>query len=210
MTERPGSAKAISLYEERAQDLAARFSGGPNAAFYAPMRHLMPTRGARVADIGTALGRDARWFADMGHTVTGAEPVARFLDQARQSDDRITWVQDSLPDLPRLTEQGLRFDFLNLSGVWHHLDAEDCRRAAQALAGLTAPAGLINLALRLGPVPPGLPVFAADADETAGLFTVLGFDEVFRGPTGAVPDESQPAGVTWTWLVLAKGEGDAA
>ncbi|WP_068116220.1 class I SAM-dependent methyltransferase [Tropicimonas marinistellae] len=207
MTTTSGSAAAIALYEDRADMLAARYDAVPNERFYAPVRHLIPMRPSRVADIGTATGRDARWFADMGHSVVAVDPVAGFLDRARRSDTRIDWVRDALPDLPRLVERGETFDFINLSGVWQHLDPEECARAAPVLRRIAAPSALLNLALRIGPSPQGLPVFPIDPNATAGLFTQAGFEEVLRAEVESTQEANRAAGVRWTWLVLRAKEG---
>lgn len=207
MTGQHGSAAAIALYEERADVLADGLDGVPNEAFYAPVRHIIPERPVRVVDIGTGAGRDARWFADMGHRVTAVDPVAGLLDSARKADSRVDWLRDALPDLPRLAERGDRFDFLNLSGVWHHLDPGERARAAPVLRALAAPRGLLNVALRIGPLPDGLPVHRIDIDDTAALFGAAGFEEVFRAGAGSVQDHNRRAGVGWIWLVLRASGG---
>ena len=202
-----GSAAAIALYEERADDLAERFDGVPNEELYTHVRHLIPKTASRVVDIGTGAGRDARWFADMGHDVTAVDPVAAFLDRARRSDSRINWIQDALPDLPRLVARRETFDFLNMSGVWHHLDPDERARAAPVLHGLAAPGGLLNVALRIGPLPAGLPIYPIDPDRTAALFAGAGFEEVFRAAADSIQEDNRVAGVHWVWLVSRAGKG---
>ena len=210
MTGQQGSAAAIAVYDDHAPRLADRYDAIPNDRLYAPVRHLIPSRPARVADIGAGTGRDARWFAGMGHRVTAVEPVSGFLEPARATDDRIEWLQDALPRLPRLMAQGGAFDFVNLMGVWHHLDTRERALTAPILRHLTAPRGLICLALRQGPLPLGLPVHEIDPDETADLFANEGFDELFRTVTDSIGGWNRAAGVTWVWLVLqAPGESDA-
>ncbi len=205
MNEQAGSAAAIAVYEEKAAHLAARYDAIPNETLYAPVLHLIPSRPCRVADIGTATGRDARWFADMGHTVTAVEPVAGFLDQARSTDARVNWFQDALPDLPRLMARGDAFDFINVMGVWQHLDPGERARAAPVLRRLAVPGGHLCLALRIGPLPPGLPVHEIDPSETAGLFAEAGFEEIFCVASQSIQAENRAAGVHWVWLVLRAG-----
>lgn len=55
--------------------LIARFDAIPSEEIYAPVVDLMPTRPARVVDIGAGTGRDAAWFARQGHDVLAVEPV---------------------------------------------------------------------------------------------------------------------------------------
>lgn len=210
MTNAHGSASAIAVYEDHATDLAPRYDAIPNEALYAPVRHLIPAQPARVVDIGSATGRDARWFADMGHAVTAVEPARGFLDKARLTDPRIDWVQDALPDLPRLSACGAAYDFINVMGVWHHLDPGERTRAAPVLRRLSVPGGLLCVALRIGSLPPGLPVHAIDPDETSDLFAGAGFGEVFRTVSESIQNANRAAGVQWVWLVLrAGGDGYA-
>lgn len=199
-----GSAAAIAHYTTHAEALRNRYDTLPTEDFYAPVRHLIPKAPCRTVDIGTATGRDARWFADMGHEVTAIDPVAAFLEPAARSDTRVTWAIDALPDLPLLSARGQVFDFVNLSAVWHHLAPDERDRAAATLARLTAPDGLLLLALRHGPTPPGLPLHAIDIDATAKSFNRLGLTEVFRCPAQSIQKVNRDAGVTWTWLALRK------
>jgi SAM-dependent methyltransferase len=201
------SADAIAVYEANAAQMAPRYDALRNEDWYAPVRHLIPTVPCRLVDIGTATGRDARWFADMGHKVTAVEPAAAFLDAARTTDDRIDWLQDGLPDLPRLRARGERFDHLNLSAVWHHLSPDERGRGAAALAELAAPGATLVIALRHGPLPEGMPVYPVTAEDTAELFRHAGFAEVLRASAGSMQPTNRAAGVTWTWLVLRADRG---
>lgn len=206
MTDR-GSSAAIAHYTTHADALRDRYDTLPTEEYYAPVRHLIPAAPCRTVDIGTATGRDARWFADMGHDVTAVDPVAAFLEAARKSDDRITWLIDALPDLPELSARGQAFDLVNLSAVWHHLAPDEFDRATRTLGRLTAPGGLLLMALRHGPTPPGLPVHAIDVDDTASGFARVGLAEVFRCPAESIQKVNRDAGVSWTWLALRAARG---
>ncbi len=204
MTARGGSAAAILRYSENAATLADRYEAIPNEAYYAPVRHLIPVRPCRIVDIGTATGRDARWFAEMGHSVTAVEPVAAFLDAARKTDDRVVWLEDALPDLANLRVRAEVYDYINVAAVWQHLDLQERLRAADTLARLAALGGLLVMALRHGPTPPGMPVYPIDPDDTADLFRRTGFTEVFRAKAQSIQAPNRAAGVTWTWLALRR------
>jgi SAM-dependent methyltransferase len=202
-----GSSAAIAHYVAHAAALRDRYDSVSNASYYAPVRHLIPTAPCRTVDIGTATGRDARWFADMGHDVTAVDPVPDFLEPARQSDSRIIWLNDALPDLPGLTGRGQVYDFVNLSAVWHHLAPEERNRAARTLTRLMAPGGLLLMSLRHGPTPEGLPLHAVDVDATVRRFTRLGLEEIFRCSAVSIQKVNRDAGVTWTWLALGAAKG---
>ena len=197
-----GSVAAIAHYTAHADALRDRYDTLPTEEYYAPVRHLIPTAPCCTADIGTATGRDARWFADIGHEVTAVDPVAAFLETAAKSDDRISWLIDALPDLPGLSARRQVFDFVNLSSVWHHLDPKERDRAAGTLARLLAPGGLLLMALRHGPTPAGLPLHPIDVDATANSFSQVGLAEVFRCKAPSIQKVNRDAGVTWTWLAL--------
>ena len=201
------SAAAIAVYEANAPQLATRYDAISCEDWYAPVRALIPSSPCRLADIGTGTGRDARWFADMGHRVTAVEPAGAFFDAARQTDARIDWMQDALPDLPHLLARGEQFDHLNLSAVWHHLSAVERMRAAPVLARLAAPGAMLVMALRHGPLPSGMPVHPVDVTETTALLQAAGFDEVLRSGAESIQDANRAAGVTWTWLALRAGRG---
>jgi SAM-dependent methyltransferase len=201
------SSAAIAHYTAYAEALRDRYDTLPTEDYYAPVRHLISAAPCRTADIGTATGRDARWFADMGHSVTAVDPVAAVLEPAARSDSRIGWLIDALPDLPVLLARGQLYDFVNLSAVWHHLAPAERDRAAETLARLLAPGGLLLLALRHGNTAPGLPLHAIDVDTTALSFERLGLAEVFRCAAPSIQKVNRDAGVTWTWLALRAAKG---
>ncbi|HMO07958.1 MAG TPA: class I SAM-dependent methyltransferase [Paracoccaceae bacterium] len=202
------AAAAVAHYATHSGALRSRYDGRPSGAWFASVRKLIPSAPCRTADIGAATGRDARWFADLGHAVTAVEPVAAFLEPARSADDRVTWLEDALPGLPRLVASGAQFDLIALSAVWHHLAPGERPRAAAALAGLVAPCGRILIALRHGPVPQGMPVHAVDEQETAAEFAARGLAEVFRCPADPVGSSERAAGISWTWLALQAAGGE--
>ena len=138
----------------------------------------------------------------MGHSVVAVDPVTAFCTAARDPDDRVTWVQDALPDLQRLSARKELFDYVNLSAVWHHLDPAERKRAIPVLRRLVGPAGLIVMALRHGTAVDGMPVYPIDVDDTSGAFQAAGFAEVYRRGAASVQDANNVAGVTWTWLAL--------
>ena len=74
-----------------------------------------------------------------------------------------------MPDLARVNAGGGRFDLVLLTAVWMHLDADERGAAMGRVADLAAPAGLVVMSLRHGPVPPGRRMFEVSADETVAL-----------------------------------------
>lgn len=202
-----GSAAALAAYVDHAERLIDRYDAIPCDTWYAPVRHLFPEYPCRVIDIGAGTGRDARWFATMGHTVTAVEPVPAFVAHG-QSLGNHRWIRDSLPELPRTLALGETFDLLTLSAVWQHLDKDERKVAAAAIRQLAAPGATILMALRHGPATEGRPVWPIDPDETAGLFIALGCIEIFRAAVPSIQSANILAGVDWTWMAFSNQNGE--
>ena len=52
-----------------------------------------------ACDIGAGSGRDANWLSEHGWDVVAVEPSALRPLAKETSHSRVTWVDDSLPDL---------------------------------------------------------------------------------------------------------------
>lgn len=172
---------------------------------FAPVADLLPQRPSRIADIGAGTGRDAAWLAASGHRVVAVEPVARLrlagegLHKARA----ITWLDDRLPELERLANHG-PFDLILLVGVWQHLDDDERRIAMSRLAQLLAPGGMTIMSLRHGPGAPGRPVVQVSVADTIAQAGEAGLGGARQAATGSMQAWNRAAGVTWTWLALAR------
>src|ERR1700724_698229 len=110
-------------YADEAADLFKRYEGIPAADAHRAVRHLIPTAPSRVLDIGSGTGRDAAWFASMGHRVVAVEPTGALRTRARalHPASGIEWLDDSLPELALLRARNERFDVVMLTAVWMHL-----------------------------------------------------------------------------------------
>ncbi|MEO0712811.1 MAG: class I SAM-dependent methyltransferase [Pseudomonadota bacterium] len=175
-------------------------------ALTAPFAHLLPTEPSRVLDIGAGTGRDAAWFASLGHTVVAAEPVEalRTFAEATHDSPRITWIEDSLPDIPAILALGATYDLVWLSAVWMHLDDDERITGFPVLAKLLSPGGLLVFYLRHGPVPDGRRMFEVTADETKGFALGMDLECIYEAETDALQPENQREGVRWTRLVFRK------
>lgn len=197
-------------YEAVSEDWIARSEAISPERLFAPVADLLPAAATRVADIGAGAGRDAAWLAARGHRVVAVEPVARFrrAGMARHRSPAITWIDDRLPELARL--QGPEaFGLVLLTGVWQHLDEGARRQALPRLAAITAPGGLLILALRHGPGAPGRPVRAIRPRDTIEAARAAGFTLLRQRPADSIQEANRAAGVHWTWLALRR-EGEAA
>jgi len=198
----------LAGYADAAAELIPRYEAVSSADLYAAVAHLMPAPGARVLDVGAGTGRDAAWLAARGCRVLAVEPVAAFrrAGAARHASPRIEWLDDSLPALADVRRRGQAFDFVLVSAVWQHLD--DARRAdaMATLNTLTAPGGRLLLSVRHGPGAPTRPCFPASPEEAVALARAHGLRLVLRRATASKQVANRRAGVTWTWLLLARND----
>ena len=174
---------------------------------HAPLLPLLPPPPARVLDIGAGTGRDAAGFAALGYAVTAAEPTTALRERAMalHPGPGIEWLDDSLPDLPLLSQRGEAFEVVMLTAVWMHLDEQQRRRAMPRVAVLVRPEGLLMISLRHGPAPQGRRMFEVGAAETVGLASEQGMTCVQHLET-ADRLLNRP-GVTWDRLTFRKVGG---
>ena len=101
--------------------------------------------------------RDSNWLAARGWEVVAVEPSALRDQAARDSHQRVVWMNDALPDLRTLRALGRRFDLVLLSAVWMHVAPKGRERAFRILSELLGPSGLLVITLRRGGMPPKMP-----------------------------------------------------
>src|SRR5712664_1649933 len=107
-------------YADEAAELFRHYESFPAADAHRAVLHLIPTAPGSILDIGSGTGRDAAWFAAMGHRVVAVEPTdaMRLPAMRLHPSPLIEWLDDSLPDLALLLTRGERFDAVMLSAVW--------------------------------------------------------------------------------------------
>jgi SAM-dependent methyltransferase len=198
-------------YAEQAADLFRRYEGIAAADAHRPILHLIPTSPCRVLDIGSGTGRDAAWFASLGHRVVAIEPTdaLRLPAMALHPSPQIEWLNDSLPDLALLRSRSETFDLVMLTAVWMHLDQAQRRRAMPNLADLMRDGGTVIMKIRHGPVPPGRRMFEISPEETIELAGIHGLHPVLNLRTESSQEANRLAGITWTNLALVKGKAPA-
>src|ERR1700720_4000320 len=195
-------------YADEAEDLFKRYEGIPVADAHRSVLHLIPAARSRVLDIGSGTGRDAAWFASMGHRVVAVEPTdaMRIPAMALHPSPRIEWLNDSLPDLASLRRRGERFDVGMLTAVWMHLDAQQRRQAMPNVAALVRAGGAVIMKIRHGPVPGGRRMFEVSPEETIELAAMQDLRAVLNLRTESGQAQNRDAGVTWTNLAFVKAK----
>ena len=194
----------LRFYTNHAARLAHKYEAVSSIVIHGAWRDHLPTPPARVLDVGAGTGRDAAWLAGLGHAVIAVEPSAgmRMEGERRHPSARIRWMEDSLPDLPKVRELGERFDLVLLSAVWMHVPKAERVQALETLAALTAPDGRIVITLRFGPSGDERefhPVSAAELRELAGPLGISVLMET--DPNG---DQMARRGVWWRTVVLGR------
>ena len=91
-----------------------------------------------------------------------ASAASKGSELARDSHQRVVWMNDALPDLRALRALGRRFDLILLSAVWMHVAPRVRERAFRILSELLGPSGLLAITLRLGETAPGLVIERTD------------------------------------------------
>jgi SAM-dependent methyltransferase len=195
-------------YAEAAEALAQQYESVSIERAYGSLMHMLPSPPADILDIGSGTGRDAAAFAERGHRVVAVEPTLEFrrIAQRLHPSSAIAWLDDSLPELARLSERQGQFDLVSLIAVWMHLDPWQRARAMPRVAALLRPCGLLVMSLRHGPVPAGRRMFEVGAEETCRLAAGEGLTLMHHG-TGR--DMLGRAGVSWTMLAFRRGDGYA-
>jgi SAM-dependent methyltransferase len=194
-------------YAEEAEELFKLYESIPAADAHRAVLHLIPTAPSSILDIGSGTGRDAAWFAAMGHRVVAVEPTdaMRLPAMALHPSPRIEWLDDSLPNLASLLTRGEKFDVVMLSAVWMHLDAEQRRQAMPNLAALVRAGGVMIMMIRHGPVPAGRRMFEVSSEETIELAQTQDLHPVLNLRTESSQEANRIAGISWTNLAFVKG-----
>jgi SAM-dependent methyltransferase len=193
-------------YAEEAEELFRRHEGILAADVHGAVLHLIPTAPSRILDIGAGTGRDAAWFASLGHRVVAVEPTdaLRLPAMALHPSPQIEWLNDSLPDLAVLLARGERFDVVMLTAVWMHLDPPQRRQAMQNLAALLRAGGTVIMRIRHGPAPSGRRMFDVTPEETVEIAGMHGLQLVLNLRVESIQERNRAAGVIWTSLAFAK------
>jgi 2-polyprenyl-3-methyl-5-hydroxy-6-metoxy-1,4-benzoquinol methylase len=196
-------------YTDEAPELFRHYESISAAEMHGAILHLIPKSPRKIVDIGAGTGRDAAWFAEMGHRVVAVEPLdaMRIPAMALHTSPHIEWLDDSLPDLAVLRGRGERFDMLMLTAVWMHLDEAQRIRAMPHVAALAKPGAVVAMTMRHGPVPPGRRMFEVSAGETIELAAIHALYPVLNQHRESTQAQNRAAGITWTVLAFVKAAG---
>lgn len=106
------------------------------------LRRHLPQPPARILDVGGGPGAHARWLVKDGYTVHVVDPIARHIEQAKQTGATV-----ELGDARRLTGEDVSYDVVLLLGPLYHLiDRADRGRALAEAYRVLKPGGLLAAA----------------------------------------------------------------
>jgi SAM-dependent methyltransferase len=197
--------KSTDGYAKEAPELLKTYEKIPAEEVHRKVMYLIPKPPARLLDIGAGTGRDAAYFASLGHRVVAVEPVEEMREGGKKlhPSPAIEWLADGLPDLALLRARHKAFEAVLMTAVWMHLDEAERVRAMQVVAPLVAPGGVLILSLRHGPIPPGRRMFDVPAEETIAQAAREGLQCVVNALAPSV--QADKPGVSWTRLAFRRG-----
>ena len=139
-----------------AEDYATHRAGFPDRLYDGLQRLGIAFKGSQVLDLGTGTGTLARGFARRGAEVTGLDPAAPLIEQARRLDAEagVTVAYR----VGRAEETGLpaeSFDIVAAGQCWHWFDRP--RAAAEAMRLLKPGGRLLHAHLDWLPLPGTVP-----------------------------------------------------
>jgi len=198
-------------YADQASVLIDRYNAESFPHKHRRVQHFIPNGPGRALDVGSGTGTDAAWLAHIGYQVVAVEPVVAFREAAARlhTSASIEWLDDALPELPRLAARGTRFNLVMLTAVWMHLNTAERARAFTTLGELLAPAALFLMSVRNGPVPHGRRMFSVPSEEVLGQAHCHGLKILFHATTESSQPLNIAAGVTWERYVFQAQRGDA-
>lgn len=193
-----------AFYDREAGRLSAAYEGLDPANLYATAAGLLPPVPSAVLDVAAGSGRDAAWLACMGHRVTAVEPSLGMRRAAREfhGDNGVAWIDDRLPDLPKVARPDGGFAFILAAAVWMHLDPAVRPAAWRRLAELSAVDGTALVTLRHGPGDADRPMMPICEETEIEAATAAGFSKAWLLPSGE--DLLGRASVRWSQLALVR------
>ena len=188
--------ETLTVYDKRAADYAARFTGDRNLDLETFIAAL-PT-GAQVLDLGCGPGHAAAQMAHAGHSVEATDASAEMVKLA-QAHPGVTARQASFDDIAGT-------DLYD--GIWTNFALLHAPRSAMpghlaALRRALRPGGLFHIGMKTGTGEKrdeiGRLYTYYTEDELAGLLRAAGFTP-FSSRTGAEPGLD---GVVAPWVTIA-------
>lgn len=193
-------------YANEVDALFERYESRNPAGIHKPWVHLFPSAPARILDIGSGTGRDAAWFASLGHSVLAVEPTDELRERASvlHPASEIEWLDDILPSIPHVMARGETYDLILMHAVWMHLTQDERAAGMANLSKLLSTGGRIAMSQRHGPVPEGRRMFDVSGEETIALAAQHGLTNLLNERAESIQAENRANQIEWTKLVFEK------
>lgn len=142
------SAVTRRFYDEHAEEYVFNTATMLDEEWLERFAAHLPAAG-RVLDVGTAGGRDARWFAARGFDVVGIDNSEKMIELARRSvEPGVSFQVADVRDLKELVSEA--FDGVWCSCVLIHLSKRDVPVALAELRRVLRPGGVLYALVKEG------------------------------------------------------------
>ena len=196
----------LDEYAAHAADIAPMFEALSTADVLEPVARFLPVAPADIADVGAGTGRDAAWFAELGHRVVAVEPVAGLAAYGKTHHSKtIEWCDDTLPELTTLTATARAFDLILVGSVWHHLDEQTSLAALHSLGMRLKPHGNLIISLKEF-ANEGQTAATITASDLRQQFSQANLSLTFETRSDGHQSHNRLAGNTWVWFVVTKAQ----
>ncbi len=101
---------------------------------------------SKLVEVGCGNGRDARYFASLGHAVLAIDPSSAAIEKCRQSHDGVEFLECALQDLP--ADRDGRFDAVYSRFSLHAMTAPEELATIAAAHRLLQPGGSFYIECR--------------------------------------------------------------
>ncbi len=195
---------AWKIYDEASRHFFETYEGLSFSEMHRSFARFLPPSGSLCLDVGAGSGRDAAALARRGYRVTAVEPSdgLRDLAQRHHTDQKITWINDSLPDLTKVFERGEHYCFILLSAVWMHIPPEQRLQSLVTLEKLLEPQAHIAMSLRVGSPSFDRVMFPVSVDELLDQAKTAGLTDVYV--SRKTRDSLKRSEIGWRKIVLTK------
>lgn len=198
----------IDAYNAQAAKLAEGYDKTDTLKVFPHLPAWLPAlndQGFAIAfDIACGSGYNANWLAQKGFDVYAIDASAAMIaeGQKRYQHRNLVWRKDTCPELPFVTGQGVRADFILCAAYWMHLQTEQRPSMMDSFTKLAGENCTLLMNLRHGVAPADRPMFAVDADEVKQLAEARGWRFHLVAPEA---DSLGRKDVWWENIYLQRG-----
>ncbi len=196
--------RTLQFYKTNSQQLTEQYNSVSFETVHKDCLDYLPNKGELILDVGAGSGRDALWLARQGYRVKAIEPVAEFFEQFKLNyqNNKIEWIEDSLPELIKLKGDYSQVSLILLSAVWMHLTTEERAKSLHTFSQLNQENGLLVISLRHGKSPDERVMYPVSIEEIESLAKKHHYHVKAIKQSD---DQLSRSDVFWETIVLEKG-----